>query len=332
MGRGRRSTDFFRSDQSNCSNITAVDVADMEQLASTDIDSLSHELRTIFFGHFLVPAREVVLVSSLNSDSDSWTKFRAHLTTYDLCYPNSKDYQTVIDNVFSVFDLCKDVDSLEQECQQFLYALLLLGSPKSIRLSRELREEWSSKAKDVLGAASFVKEETCKQKCCCLAGNIIVVNPVFCLAAIKDEQKILSKWNVQRQPMPQQQFPNNHHQKQVCQKKRLQDNFDAKNRPFKVLNMFYSRIVNIIYEHNIIFLFADKLCDVGLVPLATRCQINTMRSGIIQAKAVVGEFRKSVMRAVIPKKHLLKFISVMSTRKFQQYFRHILDGMDEEGN
>ncbi len=132
--------------------------------------------------------------------------------------------------------------------------------------------------------------------------------------------------------MSQQKFANNHHQKQVCQTKRLRDNFDAKNRPFQVLNTFYSRIVNVIYEHDIICPFADKLCEVGLVTLAMGGQINTMTSGIIQAKTVVGQFRTNVMRAVLPKKQLLKFISVLSTIKFRRYFRQILFGMNGLGN
>ncbi len=123
------------------------------------VERLSLELKTVFLKCFNSRARDVVT-------KDSLKKFHDHLVGCHLIHrrqPSDYAYDSVIDDIFAVFDLCKDVVRLEEICQFFLYALLLLGSPESNKLSRELRKEWNSKAKDVLGVASFVKEETCKQ-------------------------------------------------------------------------------------------------------------------------------------------------------------------------
>ena len=122
------------------------------------VQDLSREFERIFFDRFLSRVRDVV-------SGDSWTNFHDRLVECNLSHHDSNEYDNVIKQVFVTFDLSKDIDDLEQLCQQFLSSLLLLGLPKSNELSRELRKEWNSKAKDVLGGEHydyFVKEETCK--------------------------------------------------------------------------------------------------------------------------------------------------------------------------
>ena len=146
---------------------------------------------------------------------------------------------------------------------------------------------------------------------------------------------MLTEFNVQpmQSRVPEAEKPQHFREKKKESRTlALQDNFDAENSSLREFDKFYSEIVDIICDNDIVLPFAHKLSDVGLLASAMRDEVEKMTSKIIQAKAVVGELRTLVMRGVIPIKLLLRFIGVMSTSSFRKYFKLIISKMRIDGN
>ena len=109
------------------------------------------------------------------------------------------------------------------------------------------------------------------------------------------------------------------------------DGFDDKNPVFLSFDCHYGAIVDVLCKNELTMEFAQKLLEVGLISTAEKDQAEKMSSEIIRAKTIVGSVATVLKRGVIPKILMEKFIGVLQTKDFQQYFDQIIRELTQRG-
>ena len=93
----------------------------------------------------------------------------------------------------------------------------------------------------------------------------------------------------------------------------------------------YNTIVAILHKKGLIIPLATRLCEVGLLNIAIKCQVQKMSCDVIKAKSIVGSVATVLKKGVVPTYLLEKFISVLQMGEFQKDFSRIIADLRRKG-
>ena len=111
----------------------------------------------------------------------------------------------------------------------------------------------------------------------------------------------------------------------------FQDAFDDKNDAYMLFECHYNTIVGILCREGLIMPVGTRLCEVGLLSIATVHQAEKMSCDLIKAKTIVGSVATVLRRGFVPTYLLEKFLGVLQMDEFQQRFTQIIADLRKKG-
>lgn len=126
---------------------------------------------------------------------------------------------------------------------------------------------------------------------------------------------------------PRLQHPSN----QPHQRERFQKSSEVENITAQAFKSQYNEIVQILQEKQLTVQFANMLCAFKIIPPSIREQFSLLQDkSLIQTKAIVGEVRVVVERAVEPARQMKRVIDVLRDPVFRDHFKCVIEYIESE--